>query len=486
MMIDKTSRSRSAMRLPTMIGICALLMASMPAQAASVAEPIRATTTSGPVIGRVENGIHVFRGIPYAQPPVGDLRWKPPQPIRWTEDRQADVFGAPCLQQSGPEGRPNAGGVVGSSSEDCLYLNVWAPAQVGQDAPIMLWLYGGGGVMGSGSVPAYEGEAFARDGVVLVTINYRHGSLAGFAHPALTREAGADGLVGNYHLMDALAAIDWIRANAASFGGDAENLTIFGESAGATMVANLVASPHARGRFAKAIIQSSGSLPTPAPTLQRAEEIGSGIATALGLPGAEATAEQLRALPAERLMPNRQSGFGLRTVLDGKIMNASIMDTFVAGQAADIPLIIGTNSDEGRLSGTQRVAALAMSGAPVWQYFFDYVPDWRRPEQPNGVPHAGEIPYVFDTLAHDRAGARMTPADHAVAARVHSCWVAFAKSTTGARSLTCVDGFEWPARSLENQEAVALFATTSVLGQASELRSPPNGAAPGPTSRDED
>lgn len=485
-MIDKISRGRSVMSLTTVIGVCAALMSGAAAQAETKTEAVRTATTSGPVVGRAENGIHVFRGIPYAQPPVGELRWKPPQPIRWTEERQADAFGAPCLQQVGPEGRPNAGGVVGPSSEDCLYLNVWAPAQVGQGAPIMLWLYGGGGVMGSGSVPAYQGEAFARDGVVLVTINYRHGSLAGFAHPALTREAGADGLVGNYHLMDALAAIDWIRANAASFGGDADNLTIFGESAGATMVANLVASPLARGRFAKAIIQSSGSLPTPAPTLQRAEEIGSGIATALGLAGADATVEQLRALPAERLMPNRQSGFGLRTVLDGKIMTASIMDTFMAGEATDIPLIIGTNSDEGRLSGTQRVATLAMSGAPVWQYFFDYVPDWRRPEQPNGVPHAGEIPYVFDTLAHERAGARMTPADHAVAARVHSCWVAFAKSTAGARSLTCADGFDWPARSLENQGAVALFTAAPGLGQASELRSPPNGAAPGPTSRDED
>ncbi len=451
----------------------------------AAAEAVRVTTTSGVLIGASEGGIHVFKGAPYARPPLGELRWAPPEPVAWTGDRPADAFGAPCLQPTNPDGRPNGGGVSGPTSEDCLYLNVWSPAEA-RRAPVMLWLYGGGGVMGSGHVPAYNGSAFARDGVVLVTINYRHGSLAGFAHPALTRAAGAQEGLGNYHLLDAIAAIEWIKRNAEAFGGDPDNITIFGESAGATMVANLLTSPMTEGLFSKAIIQSTGSLPTAAPTLQRAEELGVQAASALGLPGAEATPEQLRALPAEAIILNRTTGFGLRTVLDGRVKSQSIMDAFAAGTALDVPLMIGTNSDEGRLSGTQRVATYAMSGAPVWQYFFDYVPDWRRPDQPNGVPHAGEIPYVFDTLAADRAGDQMTPRDHAVAARVHSCWVAFAKAAPGARVLSCADGFAWPARTEENHQTVAVFGETPSLGRADGLRSPPNGAQPGPTSRDED
>lgn len=471
--------------LQSLLAACAALLVAAPAMADGAAD-VRAATTTGPLIGRVEEGLHVFRGVPYAQPPVGPLRWRAPQPMAWTEDRQADAFGPACYQEIRTDGRPNRGGIQGGeTSEDCLYLNLWAPTDA-RGAPIMVWLYGGGGIAGAGSIPAYQGSRFARDGVVLVTLNYRHGSLAGFAHPALTEEAGEEGLVGNYHLLDALAAIDWIRANAETFGGDPDNITIFGESAGATMVANLLASPLAKGRFAKAVIQSSGSLPTPAPSLARAEEIGAQIASAMGLPGAEATAEQLRAIPVAALMDNPRTGFGLRTIIDGNILDRTVIDAFSSGAAADVPLILGTNSDEGRLSGTQRVATYAMSGAPVWQYFFDYVPEWRRPEQPNGVPHAGEIPYVFDTLAFDRAGARMTERDHAVAARVHSCWVAFAKASPDARSLTCAEGFDWPARTDANGQAAALFEETPRLGRAAELRSPPNGAAPGPTSRDED
>jgi para-nitrobenzyl esterase len=148
-------------------------------------------------------------------------------------------------------------------------------------------------------------------------------------------------------------------------------------------------------------------------------------------------------------------------------------------------MIIGTNSDEGRLRGTQQVATHAQSGAPVWQYFFDYVPGWRREEQPNGVPHAGEIPYVFETLTADRrGGSRMTDKDQAVARRVQSCWVAFAKAGKNVRTLNCAEGFDWPARTEENQRTVAIFRELPSIGRAAELRSPPNGAPPGPTSRD--
>jgi para-nitrobenzyl esterase len=440
-------------------------------------------TQSGALIGERVGEINVFKGVPFAQPPVGALRWAPPQEIKWQGTRQATSFALPCLQTTTPDGRPNGGGVSGASSEDCLYLNVWAPAKA-RNAPVMLWIFGGGGTMGAGSVATYHGEAFARDGVILVTINYRLGALAGFAHPALTKAAKPSEGLANYHLLDAMAALKWMKDNAKSFGGDPNNITVFGESAGATIAANLLTSPMAKGLFDKAIIQSTGSLPTPATPLDKAEEQGVAAMAALGL-SADVTVEQLRTLTADAIIANRAAGRGERTILDGRVKTQSILDSFAGGTAIDVPTIIGTNSDEGRLRGTQQVATHAQSGAPVWQYFFDYVPDWRRDEQPNGAPHAAEIPYVFDTLSADRrAGDRMTAKDHAVAKRIHSCWVAFSKAKQKTTTLECADGFKWPARTEENNRTVAIFQETPSLGRANDLRSPPNGAKPGPTSRD--
>ena len=446
----------------------------------------KVSTKSGVLVGETVNGIHVFKGVPYAKPPIGELRWASPQPFSWTGERNATSFALPCLQPMRPDGRPNGAGVTGESSEDCLYLNVWTPAKA-KKAPVMLWLYGGGGTMGSGHVATYHGDAFARDGVMLVTINYRLGALAGFAHPALTKAVKSNEGFANYHLLDAIAALQWVKTNAAAFGGDADNITLFGESAGATMVANLLTSPMSKGLFNKAIVQSTGSLPTPATSLAKAEEAGIALATAHGLSGADATLSQLRAIPAHAIIAHAQTGRGLRTILDGHVKAQSIMDSFASGTAIDVPMIIGTNSDEGRLSGTQRVATYAMSGAPVWQYFFDYVPDWRRPEQPNGAPHAAEIPYVFDTLARDRTGGdRMTKKDFDVGAYIHSCWVAFAKASRSTTTLNCANGFTWPARTEANGQTVAIFQDRPSLGKAPQLRSPPNGAKPGPTSRDEE
>ncbi len=467
-------------RLKSLLGFIVMFAAHVACAAAP-----KAITNSGVLVGEAVDGVHIFKGVPYAQPPVGALRWAPPLPIQWQGEREAREFGPPCLQATPADGRPNGGGVVGESSEDCLYLNVWVPANA-KNAPVMLWLYGGGGTMGSGHVPTYDGDAFARDGVVLITINYRLGVLAGFAHPALTKSVPAGEGFANYHLLDAIAALKWTKANAAAFGGDPDNVTLFGESAGATMVANLLTSPLARDTFDKAIIQSTGSLPTPATPLERAEAIGIEFATAHGLPGKDATLEQLRAIAADALLKHAQTARGLRTIVDGRVKTQSIMDAFASGAAIDVPTMIGTNSDEGRLVGTQRVATHAMSGAPVWQYFFDYVPEWRRAEQPNGAPHAAEIPYVFDTLRQDRRGGeRMTPRDLAVGAYIHSCWVAFAKQPPAVTTIECANGFKWPARTEANGQTVAIFQESPSLGKASQLRSPPNGGPPGPTHRDE-
>lgn len=444
----------------------------------------RVETSSGHLTGVDTDGIRSFKGVPYAKPPVGALRWAPPQPVKWEGLRAADTFGAPCLQPTPADGiTVNGGGVAGATSEDCLYLNIWTPTDA-RKSPVMLWLYGGGGTMGAGSVSTYDGSAFARDGVVLVTINYRHGALAGFAHPALA--AANKSSDANFHLLDAIAALKWLKSNAAAFGGDPANVTLFGESAGATMVANLLTSPRAKGLFQKAIIESTGSLPTPGTSLARAEDLGATFASAHGLPGKDARADQLRAIPTEAIMAHGASRGGLRTVIDGTTKTQSIMEGFAADTAIDIPMIIGTNSDEGRLSGTQRVATYAMRGAPVWQYFFDYVPEVRRADNPNGAPHAAEIPFVFDTLDKDRrTSGRVTSSDRKVADIVHGCWVAFAKQASSARSIAC-PGFEWPARSEANGQTVALFQAFPSLAKAQDLKSPPNGAPPGPTSRDQE
>lgn len=278
-----------------------------------------------------------------------------------------------------------------------------------------------------------------------------------------------------------------MKTNATTFGGDAGNITLFGESAGATMVANLVTSPQAKGLFQKAIIESTGSLPTAGTPLLRARELGAAFAIAHGLPGKDATVEQLRAIPADRIIADARTRGGLRTVIDGTTKTQSIIDSFASGAALDIPMIIGTNSDEGRLSGTQRVATHAMTGAPVWQYFFDYVPEVRRVENPNGAPHAAELPFVFDTLRGDRrTSMHIGDEDQKVADYVHDCWVAFAKQSASNRTLACGDGFQWPARTEANGRTVAIFRAVPSLGKAPDLRSPPNGAAPGATSRDEE
>ena len=440
-------------------------------------------TTSGALQGSPEGNAIVFRGVPYAQPPVGELRWRAPEPARWDGVRVADSFGPACLQPVNEDGSPNYGGYAGPVSEDCLTLNIWAP-QGATNAPVMVWLFGGGGVVGAGSLPTYHGDAFAREGVMLVSINYRLGGLGGWAHPALTAEK-AGGPNANYALMDAIAALRWVKENAARFGGDPDNVTLFGESAGATMTANLVTSPLAEGLFEKAIFQSTGSLPTPGTPLAQAEARGEASAKALGLP--DATARQLRALPAERFLSDRTAAFGLRTIIDGAVKPASVMETFEAGQEHDVLLMLGTNSDEGRLVGTQRVADLAEDGAPVFQYFFDYVPEALRERDPNGAPHAGELPFVFDTLGtYQLLPEGPTEEDQRVAALVHSCWVAFAKADPAATTLDCGGKFTWPARSEANDHAVAWLSGEPRVVAAETLRSPPNGTEPGRTWRDED
>ena len=224
-------------------------------------KPPTAKIDSGPLVGVTEGSANVFRNIPYAAAPVGELRWAPPQPAKpWTAPRPAAEAGPSCPQPMNADGSPNAGGANGPMSEDCLQLNVFAPKGA-KGAPVMVWIHGGGHRTGAGWV--YGGQNFARDGVVAVTINYRLGALGYFAHPALDKAAKPGDPVGNYGLMDQIAALRWVQRNIAKFGGDPKNVTVFGESAGGQSTLALLATPSAKGLYQKAIVESGLGWVTP-------------------------------------------------------------------------------------------------------------------------------------------------------------------------------------------------------------------------------
>ena len=434
---------------------------------AAQAEPVKLKLDSGTVVGSSEGGVLSFKGVPFANPPVGDLRWQPPQKISWTGERDATQFALPCPQPINPNGGPNGGGVSGATSEDCLYLNVWAPKDA-KNAPVMLWLYGGAGYLGAGHLGSYNGEAFAKQGVIVVTINYRLGTLGNLAHPALTKAAKPGEPLVNYALMDAIAGLEWVQKNGKALGADTKNVTLFGQSAGGMMVSSLLASPPAKGLFHKAIIHS-GTFLGAGRNLADAEAAGAKIATALGLPGADATPAQLRAVSPDKMVSNPAVRSGTYGVIDGKIRTGATRDGFASGATFDVPLIVGSNNGErGAGAANEGVELAAKSGkAAAWHYYFTYVPAWRTTEQPKGAPHSAELPYAFDAqrTSTTGGGSKVTDVDRAVAKRMNSCWAAFAKAPVTATSLTCADGFVWPARTAEN-DAVALFGATPSLGKA--------------------
>jgi para-nitrobenzyl esterase len=450
------------------MGLLAVLFAATPAMAA--AEPVRVKLDSGAIVGAGEGGVNLFKGVPFAKPPVGELRWKPPQRISWTGDREATQFALPCPQPINANGTANGGGVAGPTSEDCLYLNVWAPKNA-KNAPIMLWLYGGAGYLGAGHLGSYNGESFARQGVMVVTINYRLGMLGNYAHPALSKAAAPGEPLANYALMDAIAALEWVQRNGKAFGGDTGNVTLFGQSAGGLMVSNLLSSPPAKGLFQKAIVHS-GAFLGGGRTMTQAEAEGARLATALGLPGAQATRAQLLALKPEQMTGDTTTRSGVYGVIDGRIRTTATRDGFASGATHDVPVMVGSNNGERGAGAAKELADLAAATgkATAWQYYFTYVPGWRAAQQPKGAIHSAEIAYAFDSLKTSTfsGGPQTTDADHAVARRMNSCWVAFAKAPVTARSLTCADGFVWPARTAEN-DAIAVFGATPKLEKATPI-----------------
>jgi len=478
------------------------------------AEIHEVNVTGGRVAGVSANGIVSFKGIPFAAPPVGELRWKAPQSVRpWTGVKQASTFGPSCMQD------PNFAKIFGAPpaiSEDCLYLNVWTPAKAPGDAlPVMVWIYGGGFVGGMTSVPAYDGTRLAEKGVVLVSVAYRLGVFGFLADPELSRESGK-GISGNYGLEDQIAGLKWVKANIAKFGGDPSRVTIFGESAGGMSVSMLTVSPAAKGLFQRAISESGGSL-GPArlgneggetvPPLKVAEAAGQKFLAKLGANDIKSA----RALNAEKIQtalgPGLQGGFW--PVYDGHILPSDAYELYQARRFNDTPVLIGTNSDEGALFvrpgvtppsfeslirasyGKEAQAILAAyphandaeafkSGKDIFRdstfawhtwawallqsekghgkafvYYFDH----RTPQSPNGATHGAEIGYVFRNLGGTGGGpsgvaGQPRPEDVAMSDLMSSYWVNFAKNGDPNGS-----GLpEWPAFTADQQRVMYLGA----------------------------
>jgi para-nitrobenzyl esterase len=301
---------------------------------------------AGIAVGKTDGALHVFRGLPYAAAPIGRARWKPPQPLpRWAGIRDATRFGPACVQLPSGPGNIYADDPA-SMSEDCLSLNVWAPAAA-HKAPVLVWIHGGALSGGSSSESVYDGAELAARGVVVVSINYRLGVLGYLAHPALSTESPL-GISGNYGLLDQIEALRWIKANIPAFGGDASNVTIAGESAGGLSVMYLMAAPPARGLFSKAIAESAYMISTPSLRERRfgetpAEE--SGLKLAAKLHAADITA--LRAMDAKALTKAAvAAGFATFGVIDGKVLPRQLVEVFDNGEQAPVPLLAGFNSGE--------------------------------------------------------------------------------------------------------------------------------------------
>jgi para-nitrobenzyl esterase len=306
---------------------------------------------SGLISGAVGKNpaLRVYRGIPFAAPPVGELRWKPPQPVAaWKGVREAKEFGSACLQKPYPAGSAYQSQLP-KMNEDCLYINVWTPAKSpGERRPVMVWIYGGGFTRGASSISAYDGENLAGKGVVLVTFNYRLGFFGLFAHPELTSES-ARHASGNYAMLDQIAALQWVQKNIEAFGGDPKRVTIFGESAGSEAVNVLVASPLAKGLFIRAIGQSGGGF-FPMTPLAEAEKAGKSVADALLAKEdpKPAAIKALRAKPAEELLNAVDAEKFSQPMVDGWVLPQDVFTIFAQGKQNDVAMIGGFNADEGK------------------------------------------------------------------------------------------------------------------------------------------
>lgn len=467
-------------------------------------------TKDGRIQGLTENGVRVWKGIPYAKPPVGPLRFRSPvPPDSWDGIRETTVFSPMCLQPLESTSSMLGGGVTKTVSEDCLYLNVWAPPNMPvEPLPVMVWIHGGTFVTGSGSLPSYNGAPFVlRGDVIVVTINYRLGPL-GFLHLAPYSEAYSS----NTGLLDQVAALEWVRDNIAAFGGDPERVTVFGESAGSMSIAALLTMPAAKGLFHRAIMES-GAAQVMVP--EQARMITDGLLKELDITPDHI--HQLDSLTGESIFEagerlKKQIGPGInmifQPVLDPDTLPRDPLQAIQSGWAKDVPILIGTNLDEGALffrpdmplvkedvlvrtvemmTGIEDAARItkeypySIDGhaqlmtdlyfwrsalqfasaqskhAPVWMYRFD----WSLPGHPvlGKAMHVLEIPFVFNTLAlFENIGVRVDAATQALSDRIQDAWIAFARNGSPD-----TEALPWPAYDLASRSTMILNNDSRII-----------------------
>jgi para-nitrobenzyl esterase len=461
-----------------------------------------AKVEQGVLQGTKEDGLTVYKGIPFAAPPVGDLRWRAPQPAaKWEGVRKADKFAPQCVQ----------GGPPSSMSEDCLYLNVWSPAKsASAKVPVLVWIYGGGFAGGATSIPGYSGEVLAKKGVVLVSIAYRLGTLGFLAHPELSAES-PEHVSGNYGLLDMIAGLQWIKKNIAAFGGDPNKVTIFGESAGGIAVSQLCASPLTKGLISGAISESGGSFGPPRPSgapgenmrpLANAEKDG----LAFQINAVANSLADLRKLPPEKILAATRGMAWPNT--DGWVIPDDQYKLYDAKKFNDIPVLIGYNSDEGAsfshdsspkayIDGVRKrygayadsllkaypagektvpktARDLARDAAFGWQtwiwarlqsqrgsskvfmYYFDQHPDFAVGSEHEGFGawHGREVPYVFGHL-NDLQGEIPSATDRVISDAMGTYWTNFAKyGDPNGKGIA-----KWPAFSDAHPEYMYLAGT---------------------------
>ena len=473
---------------------------------AAISDPVR--TDAGLVSGipGSSDEVRVYKGIPFAAPPIGDLRWHEPRPpSHWEGVHKADTFSPVCMQQQ----RGPAAASGPAPSEDCLYLNVWTAAKSASERrPVIFWTYGGAFTGGAGSVPMYDGDALARKGAVVVTYNYRLGIFGFLAHPELTKESGHNAS-GNYALMDMAAALRWVQKNIANFGGDPKRVTIDGESAGSMLVSAMVGSPQGKGLFQRAIGQSGawmgisiGKMTTRA----QAEENGQKMAQTLGA----ASLAELRAKPADELLKNARGQFAI--IVDGWYVPEDLSITYENHKQNDVDLLVGSNRDEGTFfsrpgavnveqfsgtakrrfsdqadaylklypagsdteAGTSQLASFRdemgwhmrewaqlqseRGKAKAYLYYFTHVPPTAPGQPSRGATHTADLAYMFD---NQPPNVTWTDVDKKLADTMSSYWVNFAATgNPNGKGLP-----QWPAYNVKKGAQNMVLGDTVMVGQ---------------------
>ncbi len=472
---------------------------------AAITDPVRVDTGLVSGVPGTSDEVRVYKGIPFAAPPVGDLRWRAPQPpAHWEGVKKADQFSPVCMQQT----RGPAAGSGPAPSEDCLYLNIWTAAKSASERrPVIVWSYGGGFTGGAGSLAMYNGEALAKKGAVVVTYNYRLGVFGFLATPELTKESGHNAS-GNYAMMDMATVLRWVQKNIANFGGDPRRVTIDGESAGAMLVSAMVGSPEGKGLFQRAIAQSGAWMGISIghmTTLAQAEEAGKKLATAEGA----ASLADLRAKPADELLKNGRGPFAI--IVDGWYVPEDLSLTYAHHKENDVDILVGSNHDEGTFftrpgggsaeqfsgaakkrftdmadtylklypassdteAGASQLASFrdemgwhmrtwaqlqsARGKGKAYLYFFTHVPP-SAPGQPSrGATHAADLAYMFDNPAPNGT---WTDTDKQLAETMSSYWVNFAATgDPNGKGLP-----EWPAYKAKTGDKTMVLGDTVVAG----------------------